>query len=186
VLPALVSEPLILPGQLASPGWLALSALCAALLIWGYVIWWPRGTLTYGRRLYLLPSVLFGLAWGACGSLLLLSVYAIVEGFQWPAWVTALLSVLVVAIYNVNYQSGWWDIHVSPPHNIRAWNNRKVIGAHNPFLIATLAHLVLFGNVALFVLIYAAALACSAVAMHFPPFWEADGPRVSLDTAIGE
>jgi hypothetical protein len=116
----------------------------------------------------------------------MLSVYAVVEIFGWPALVNALITLVVIAVYNLNYQSGWWDIHVSPPHNIRAWNNRKVLGSHNPFMLATLAHLILFGDIALFTLFYAAALAASSIAMHFPPFWEADGPPVSVDTALGE
>ena len=61
-----------------------------------------------------------------------------------------------------------------------------MLGAHNPFLFVTLAHLILFGNAALFTLFYAGAMACSTLAMHFPPFWEEDGPLVSLDTALGE
>jgi hypothetical protein len=186
VLQNIVAQPLPSASQLASPGWVALTGLCLALVVWGYVIWWPRGTLTHGRPRHLLPSALFGLVWGACGALVLLSLYAIIEGFGWPAWATALLSLSIIAVYNMNYQSGWWDIHVSPPHNIRAWNSRKVLFAHNPFLLATLAHLVLFGNAGLFMLLYALAMACSAVAMRFPPFWAPDGPPVSYDTAIGE
>ena len=186
VLPALAAQRLVTARQLADPAWLGLTALCLGLLIWGYVIWWPRGTLTHARRSYPLASGLFGLVWGACGALFLLSIYAIVGGFGLPAWAAALATLVVVAVYNMNYQSGWWDIHVSPPHNIRAWNARKVIGAHNPFLLATLLYLVLYGNLAIFVTLYALALAASAVAMRFPPFWEADGPAVSLETAIGE
>jgi hypothetical protein len=183
---AMSREPLVPTSQLDDPLWIALTGLCGALVIWGYVYWWPRGTITHGRRLYPLPALVFGLLWGACSAWMLLSVYAIVEMFQWPAVVNALITLVVIAVYNLNYQSGWWDIHVSPPHNIRVWNNRKVLGSHNPFLIATLTHLVLFGDAALFTLFYAAALAASAIAMHFPPFWEPDGPPVSIDTALGE
>ena len=71
-------------------------------------------------------------------------------------------------------------------NNIREWNAKKVLGAHNPFLIATLLYLVLFGNLAIFIALYALALAASAIAMRFPPFWAPDGPPVSMETAIGE
>ena len=117
---------------------------------------------------------------------MVMTVYAVFESLQFAAPLTALATLVIFAVYNLNYQLGWWDIHVSPPHNIRAWNNRKVIGAHNPFLLATLTHFVLFANVGLFTLFYAAAMAASAVAMRFPPFWEPDGPAVSMETAIGE
>jgi len=183
---ALSAQPLVTAAQLGDPLWLGLTGLCVAMFVWGYVIWWPRGTLTHGRRLYLLPSLLFGLVWGACSAWMLLSIYAIFESFQLPAPITALGTLVVIAVYNMNYQSGWWDIHVSPPHNIRAWNTKKVLGSHNPFLLATLSFFVLYGNVGLFTVFYAAAMAASAVAMRFPPYWEADGPRVSLESAIGE
>ena len=186
VLPALLAQPLVTPEQLADPAWLGLTALCFGLFVWGYVIWWPRGTLTHGRSQHWLTSGLFGLAWGSCGALFLLSLYAILGSFGLPAWGAALAMLPVLSIYNMNYQSGWWDIHVSPPHNIRDWNAKKVLGAHNPFLIATLFYLVLFGNLAIFVFLYALALAASAIAMRFPPFWVPDGPPVSLETAIGE
>jgi hypothetical protein len=90
VLPALAAQPLVTAQQLANPAWLGLTALCLGLLIWGYVIWWPRGTLTHGRRAYPLASGLFGLVWGSCGALFLLSIYAIFGGFGLPAWGAAL------------------------------------------------------------------------------------------------
>ncbi|MDJ0926418.1 MAG: hypothetical protein QNJ73_02115 [Gammaproteobacteria bacterium] len=186
VSPAILDQPFIREGQLTDPLWLGVTGLCIGLLIWGYFYWWPRGTITHGRKRYVVASGLWGFVWGEVSALVLLSIYAILEIFGLPAAVNALLTIVVVAVYNLNYQSGWWDIHVSPPHNIRTWNNRKVLGSHNPFLIATLAHLVLFGNLGLFVLLYALALAACAIAMHFPPFWEADGPPVSYDTALGE
>jgi hypothetical protein len=54
-----------------------------------------------------------------------------------------------------------------------------------PFLAIALTHFTLFGNALVFVGFHAIALACSAVAMRFPPFWEKDGPVVNRDTAIG-
>lgn len=186
VLEAIVRAPVVRPGQAADPAWLALTGLCWALLGWGYLYWWPRGTLTHGRRAWPLASALFGLGWGACAGLVLLVFYAIYARFQWSVLGTAAATFVTAAIYSLNYQAGWWDIHVSPPHNLRAWNARKVLFAHQPFMLATLAHLALFGNAALFVGWYALAMSASAVAMRFPPFWEADGPPVSLETALGE
>lgn len=183
---ALSRDLLATPEQLTDGLWITITALCVAAIVWGYIIWWPRGTIVHGRRLYPLPAALFGLFWGASSAWMLLSVYALCEVFALPAIANAVISLAIITVYSLNYQSGWWDIHVSPPHNIRAWNNRKVLGAHNPFLFLTLTHLVLFGNAALFTLFYAAAMAASAIAMHFPPFWEEDGPFVSLDTALGE
>jgi len=186
VLPAVLHGPLAPPAQLHDAAWRGLTALCAAAVAWGYVIWWPRGTLTHGRRLYPVPAVLFGLVWGTCSALLTLCLWAVVEETGLPRWGVALAVLFLLSGYNQLYQSGWWDIHVSPPHNIRAWNAKKVLFGHLPFMAVTLLHFTLYGNAGLFVLFYAAALACSAVAMRFPPPWEQDGPPVSRETAIGE
>jgi hypothetical protein len=186
VFKTVVHSPLATPDQISDPIWLALTGLSLALVVWGYIIWWPRGTLVHGRKLYFAPALAFGLVWGICAGLFFLSAYSVIEQFQFPRIANALAVLVAIAVYNMNYQSGWWDIHVSPPHNIRAWNNKKVLFAHNPFLIATLTYLVLFGNAGMFVIFNALALGASAVAMRFPPFWEGDGGPVSIETAIGE
>ncbi|MBM3496085.1 MAG: hypothetical protein FJX72_17460 [Armatimonadetes bacterium] len=72
VLKVLVHVPCVLPGQQADPLWLGLTGLWAAATAWGYLYWWPRGTLTHGRKLYLLPQAGFGLVWGFCSAQLTL------------------------------------------------------------------------------------------------------------------
>lgn len=186
VFKTVVQSPLATPEQLSSPAWLAFTAICFAVFAWGYLYWWPRGTLTHGRQLYLFPALLFGLTWGACGALFILSILSILEVFQWPRLATAIILVVPIAVYNLNFQSGWWDLHVSPPHNIRAWNNKKVMFAHQPFLLATLGYLFTYGNVGIYVILNALAIGASAVAMRFPPFWDQDAGPVSLATAEGE
>ena len=78
--------PCVLPGQLTDPLWLGLTALWTVATVWGYVYWWPRGTLTYGRKLYLAPQVLFGLAWGLTSGQLTLVLWALVEDFGFARW----------------------------------------------------------------------------------------------------
>jgi len=68
---------------------------------------------------------------------------------------------------------------------MRATNAKKVLFGHMPFLVIALLHFTLFGNALLFVAFHAAALACSAGAMRFPPFWGKDGPAVSKEPALG-
>jgi hypothetical protein len=185
VLRVLVHAPIVAPGQASQPLWLGLTGLWLAVTAWAYGYWWPRGTLTHGRRLYLLPQAGFGLLWGLCSGQLTLAFWALLEDFGFARWMTALLVFFVLSGYGQVYQSGWWDIHVSPPHNIRATNAGKVLFGHMPFLVVALAHFTLFGNALVFVGFHAVALAYSAVAMRFPPFWAADGPVVSRETAIG-
>ena len=181
-----LDRPLIAPGRLQDTTWLIIVSICWLVAIWGYVIWWPRGTLTHGRKLYLLPALFHGTVWGLCAGLLYLSFYAMIEQFGFPGIANAVLLVAVLSVFNLNYQVGWWDIYVSPRHNIRATNNGKVAFAHQPFLLATLTLLVMYGDGGMYVLLSAFALASSAVAMRFPPWWEEGGEEVSRDTAMGE
>ena len=52
--------------------------------------------------------------------------------------------------------------------------------------MTSLAYLLIYGNVGIYVILYACALAASAVALRFPPFWAEDGEKVSVDSAMGE
>ena len=186
VLGYVLQQPLVAPGRMQDTTWLVLVALCWAVALWGYVYWWPRGTITHGRRLYLWPALFHGGVWGFCAGLLYLSLYAMLEQFGFPAIVNGVLLVAVLSVYSVNYQVGWWDIYVSPPHNLRATNGGKVALAHQPFLLATLTLFIMYGDAGMYVLLSTFALACSAVAMRFPAFWAPVGGPVSRDTAMGE
>jgi hypothetical protein len=181
-----LSHPLIAEGRTDDLVWLAVVGACWLVSFWGYAYWWPRGTLTHGRKLYLGPAIFHGAMWGLCAGLLYLSMYAMLEQFGFPGIVNALLLVAVLSAYNLNYQVGWWDIFVSPPHNLRATNNGKVAGAHQPFLIATLTLLVMYGDGGMYVLLTIFVMACSSVAMRFPAPWANYSPEVSRDTAMGE
>jgi len=185
VFKTVVNSPLASPEYLQDPGWIAFTALCFAVVIWAYVFWWPRGTLTHGRKRYFIPTALFGSLWGISVGLIHLSVFAIVEEFGFARWITALIVYFLLSAYSLNIQLGWWDIYVSPPHNIRATNSMKVMFAHTPFLICALAYFTIYGNGGIYVLLTGFAMAASAVAMRFPPFWEQDGGPVSRETAIG-
>jgi hypothetical protein len=181
-----LDNPLVAAGRTEDTTWLIVITVCWLVSVWAYVYWWPRGTLTHDRKLYLLPTILHGAFWGICAGLLYLSIYAAIEQFGFPGIVNALILVAILSVYNINYQVGWWDIYVSPPHNIRATNNGKVALSHQPFLIAALTLLVMYGDGGMFVLLSTFAMTASAIAMRFPPFWEPDGVAVSRDTAMGE
>jgi hypothetical protein len=182
----ILEQPLVAPGRLQDSGWLLLVGACWLVAIWGYGYWWPRGTITHGRKLHLLPTLVHGIFWGLSAGLVYLSMYALLEQFAFPGIVNGILLIAVVSVYSLNYQLGWWDIYVSPPHNLRATNNGKVALAHQPFLLVTLALLIIYGDAGMFALLYIFAMTCSAIAMKFPPFWAPDGVPVSRETAMGE
>jgi hypothetical protein len=181
-----LERPLIPPGRFDDIVWIIIVSVCWLVAIWGYVYWWPRGTLTHGRKLHVLPATIHGIFWGLSAGLLYLSMYAMLEQFGFPGLVNAIILVMILSVYNLNYQVGWWDIHVSPPHNIRATNNGKVAFAHQPFLVASLTLLVMYGDAGMYVLLTVFAMTCSSIAMRFPAYWEPDGVAVSRETAMGE
>ncbi|MEC9375199.1 MAG: hypothetical protein VYA80_02370 [Pseudomonadota bacterium] len=181
-----LSQPLIQEGRTNDSSWLILISICWLITIWGYAYWWPKGTLTHGRKLYIIPALVHGIFWGLCAGLLYLSMYAIIEQFDLPAVVNAIILILILSVYNTNYQVGWWDIYVSPPHNIRSTNIGKVLFVHQPFMISSLSLLVIYGDMVMYVLLTTFAMSCSSIAMRFPAFWEKDGVRVSRGTAMGE
>lgn len=186
VVETIVSSPFVTPSQLREPAWLAMTLLCFGITYWAYGVWWPRGTVTHGRKAYPLASAAFGVLWGTAASQLQLGLFSTFQFFGLGRATAAVAVYFFFALFTSWFQVSWWDIRVSPPHNVRAWNTKKVLFAHNPFLIATLAHFALFGNAALFWLFQALALAAAAVAMRFPPFWVEDSTeKVSRETALG-
>ena len=55
-------------------------------------------------------------------------------------WLTAVAAFAFIASYQGLWHRFYWDIKVAPPHNIPEWNVRKILFAHGPNLVVTLAH----------------------------------------------
>lgn len=159
---------------------LLLSGCWLAILV-GYGVIWPRGTFTDGRQRHGLLSLAYGAAWGACQGLWFLTLWHLVarSGLQ-VGWV-AVISYLLIGGYNGVWHRFFWDIYVSPPHNYREWNARKVLWCHTPNLLLTLSLLALYDSAGMFVLLQATALALSAYAMRFPAPWDAYRAEAGLE-----
>lgn len=172
VLDAVLQAPLATAAQRGDPRWWLLVGACFAAVIVGYALVWPRGTFTDGRVRHGLLSLGYGAVWGACQGLWFLTLWSLAgrSGLA-PVWV-AVLSYLLIGGWNGVWHRFFWDIQVSPPHNYREWNGRKVLFCHTPNLLLGLSLLALYGNAALFVLMQVLALACSAYAMRFPAWWD--------------
>lgn len=171
VLPTLLSQPLATAAQMQSPAWLAFTALCFAVEYIAYVLIWPRGTLTHGRKLYWPAVLIFGLLWGVSEGQLFLVIWTVAR--RWlasPMW-AALVAFVVISAFLGLWHALYWDIRVAPEHNLPEWNGRKVLFAHIPNLIVTLTHLHFYGNAGLFVLFQTFSLMASTYFMRFPPFW---------------
>lgn len=177
VLPHLLDSPLIRPGQLSDPWWIAMTLICAGVIINSYFSLWPRGTVSHGRPRVVWTQLLFGIVWGVSEAQLMLSFWALSEIVGLRGLWAGLSTYLACSVFTGNWHRFYWDIHVAPDHNIREWNLKKVLWAHNPNLILTLVWLGLFGNAGLFVLLQATGLAASTWFMRFPPWWYPDTPQ---------
>ena len=172
VLDGVLGSPLATDAQRADPRWWLLVSACFAVVIAGYAFIWPRGTFTDGRTRHSALSLLYGATWGACQGLWFLALWSLVgrSGLA-PIWI-AVISYLLIGTYNGVWHRFFWDIQVSPPHNYREWNGRKVLLCHTPNLLLGLSLLALYGNAGLFVGMQVIALAASAWHMRFPAWWD--------------
>jgi hypothetical protein len=144
--------------------------VCIIVVLVGYGLIWPRGTLTHGRPLDWRATLLFGPLWGISEGLLFVSIWLMTGWLSDVLWVRWLLAFLSIAAFIGIWHAAYWDVHVAPDHNIAAWNGRKVVFAHVPNLAVTLAHLALFDQPWLMVLCQAIALTLSTHFMRFPWF----------------
>ncbi len=140
------------------------------VVVVGYWVIWPRGTLTHGRPLNLPAVMVFGVAWGVSEGLLFLSVWAVAD--RWLPWGWALaVTMLAVGAFLGLWHALYWDLKVAPEHNIEAWNLRKVLFVHVPNLAVTVPYLATYGSGAVFVGLQAIGLLGATRAMHFPSPW---------------
>lgn len=173
VFQTLISKPIATSENLSNVYWWIFTFICAAVIYIAYFIIWRRGTLTHGRELHKPSVLLFGLLWGLSEGQLMLSVWAIVEKFSSNILVIGLVSFLIISTFKGLWQSQYWDIYVSPKHNIPEWNLKKVLLGHVPNLIFTLTYLAIFGNAFIFLLLQTTGLMICTYYMHFPK-WTMD------------
>ncbi len=170
----LARNPLVFAGQWDDAVWVVATIAVFAVIIVGYWIVWPIGTQAHGRRIVLPDTVVFGISWGVSEGLIYGSVWLLAHralGDLWggPVWV-ALVVVVLMAIFSGVGHATYWDVHVSPEHNIIDWNVRKVALVHNPNLILCTIYVTWGENLGIYVLLEALALLGSTVFMPFPTF----------------
>jgi hypothetical protein len=154
-------------------GWALWTAACVLVVFVGYWVIWPMGTLTHGRPL-VPSSTVFGVLWGVAEGTLFAAVwYAADAGldrwFESP-WPAICVAFVVLSAYLGLWHQFYWDLKVSPDHNIEEWNLRKVLLVHVPNLAVTLPYLAFTDAVAIFIALQTLGLVGSARAMHFPGF----------------
>lgn len=172
VLPTLLSSPLVNPEHLTELGWQIYMVVAWAVVLFGYLYVWPKGTVTYNRKLYPIPTFVIGAVWGLSEAQLFLSFWALGEHFIDTPWMIAVFTYVVASLSNGPLHLFYWDRYVSPDHNIYEWNMKKVGLAHNPNLIFSLIYLVVWGDLWIYFMWPAFALFACAFAQKFPAPWD--------------
>ena len=140
---------------------------CLALEVVAYGLIWPIGTYVLDRpRDWVSP--VFGLVWGLCEGMLLLSGYVLVARLHLATWLTVVLAFVLLSAFQGGWHAAYWDRKVAPDHNIPAWNVRKVLLCHVPNLAATLTFYADSGSAVWFVVFQTVSLVLSSTAMRFP------------------
>lgn len=191
----IASNPLVLPGQTSSWLWWLVTGAVLAVVLVGYGVVWPWGTRPHGRRIVWPDTLLFGLLWGLGEGLLLGTVWLLAT----RAWRAVLGTggltdglvvatvIVVLSAFIGSWHALYWDIHVSPEHNIIERNGIKVALVHTPNVVVSTCWLTAWEDLGLFVLVQALALTLSALAMPFPSFRrplppDPDGPVLGPPT----
>ncbi len=168
----IVTSPLATADQLRDPAWLAWTAGSLALIVVAYPVVWARWTLTFDRARRWAVQLGFGIVWGLSAGQLLASYYVLADSTGWPRWGVWLLAWGLVGAWQGMFQDLFWDVWVTPEHDTPRTIRTKVFACHIPNVTVTLTYLVLFDNVAVFVLLQTVALTTAAVAMRFPAWFE--------------
>lgn len=164
----LLASPIATEAQFNDLHWWLSVIVVSAYVKFAYFYYWPKGTVTHSRELRPGYALLFGFFWGSCQGLLFLTVYRYVQSFDLGTLANVVIMFVAYSVFSGLWQSRYWDIYVSPEHNIEEWNLRKVLVCHTPFLLLALSHLAIYDNGAIFVLWQAIAMMASAWNMHFP------------------
>lgn len=145
---------------------LTLGALPVAYV--AYWVVWPLGTYTADRSARPVAASLFGVVHGLSEGILYVAIWLVIDREFEAGSLVVVLSLAAIAVYNGLWRTFVWDVWVTPPHNIEAWNLRKIAFVHVPVLALGLSHLTLYRSVAVFLAIEVIALVGAAVHMRFP------------------
>ncbi|WP_145999069.1 hypothetical protein [Oceanicoccus sp. KOV_DT_Chl] len=172
VLPTLLNAEIMNLDHLSQLGWQLYMITAWVIVLFGYLYIWPKGTVTYGRKLYPLSTLFIGVVWGLSEAQLFLSFWAVGEQFIDQRWLIALFTYLLASMSNGPLHLLYWDRYVSPDHNIYEWNMKKVGLAHSPNLLISLVYLVVWGDLWIYMMWPTFALIACAYAQKFPAPWD--------------
>ena len=166
-----IIRPLFTTEQITNPYWVLFLIFCFLYVFIAYAIIWSRSTLTFHRKYYIGSEIVFGVIWGFSTGGLLLSFYHLWSLTGIPSLATFILSFSCIGVWQFLIQAYFWDIYVSPEHDTPRSILVKTFVCHLPNATFSLGFLTLWGNYAIFILIFIIALLSSAIAQRFPAPW---------------
>lgn len=153
--------------SLANVYFIAFTAASFAIVIIGYWIIWPKGTVSYGRK-WGWHCVLFGIFDGLAESQLFLCIWSAVELIGLPRYGTGLVTFVLQGGFKANWDQRYWNVYVAPTHNIKEWNKWKVLLVHIPNVLVTFTYFITYGNATLYCVTQTLALIGSTSFVRFP------------------
>jgi len=165
------SRPLFTSEQISNPYWIIFVIFCFIFVFIAYAIIWPRSTLKFDRRYYLISEIVFGLIWGFSTGGLLLSFYHLWSLTSIPQWAIYVLSFSCIGAWQYFIHAYFWDIYVSPEHDTPKSILIKTFACHIPNSLISFSFLAIWGNYSIFILIFIIALLSSTIAQRFPAPW---------------
>lgn len=152
--------------------WVTTLGLLLFVLIayWGI---WAKWTLRFGRKLDLLPQLIFGLSWGVCYPLCFLGFWHLAEnlGAGWPGWGVFLLAYAMISIWQYLWQDLYWDVYIAPEHDTPWTIKFKVPFTHIPNVTLSLIYFAVYDAYWVFIALQALALTGCSFAMRMPAPW---------------
>jgi hypothetical protein len=168
----LLTTPIATAAQRADPRWWGFTVGVYAFILVAYPGVWAYYTVVFERPRRILTGIVFGLLWGSSSGQLFLSVWVLMDGFDWPVWGRWLATFLVLGAWQPNWHNIYWDHYIAPEHDTPLTQKIKALGCHIPNLVIGLTHLALYGNYFIFFSAQLIALLAASIAMRFPAPWD--------------
>jgi hypothetical protein len=170
---ATLASPLVYPGQLRDPWWWLSTTVVLIFIIAAYWGYWYHNTLRFGRKLDVLPQLVFGLCWGVTTGLFFLSIWHLflIVGDDWPRWLVLLLTYAVISVWQAVWMDQYWDVYISPEHDTPEVVRLKVPRTHIPNMTLCLTYFAVYQNYWIFIGLQTIALLAASFGMRMPAPW---------------
>ena len=167
----ILTKPFFTLKQISNIYWVAYTTFCFIYVFLAYVIVWPRNTLKFDRRYYFGSGIVFGVIWGFSTGGFLLSIYHLWSLTGVPPLANYILGFFSIALWQYFPQVYFWDIYVSPEHDTPRSILIKTFACHIPNVLLSLGYLAIWGNYAIFIILFIIALISSTISQRFPAPW---------------